>query len=528
MPMRSARQGERLALWSAFEFDLGTLGLRKHGIRLRIEQKPAQILARLLEEPGHVVGRDELVNLLWPGEQHGDFDQRLNKAIHKVRCSLGDDPANPRFVQTLSCNGYRFIADVELVSRNGRSAAALAPSNAAQKEDQPLPEQFDHSGQREGLVWVEPQDSAVYTSDIMLGDQAGTVTRSGLGRVSLSRPFIGGRAWRIVAILMIVAIPLVVWTIHRMATPQAVIRFTIAPPENASVAAGEASISPDGHKLAFLARSRSDKDTVLWVRPLDGLTAEPIPGTEGARWPFWSPDSQQIGFTGDGKLEKVAVAGGVPQMICNLAGPAAAGTWSRDGVILFASLINGALYRVPDTGGTPTLVVAPDPIRHERYWFPQFLPDGRHFLFHVTSGVSGEYLVQAGSLGSKDVKNLEQVASYALYAPPGYLLYMDQKALMARPFNLRRLDFTGPALKVAENAGAGQGYGYLSVSATGVLTYAPWLSEAVDQMAWFNREGQKLGTLGPPGRYINPAVSPDGTRVAGGRGDERQSRRLGL
>ncbi len=517
MPMRSTRQGERLALWSAFEFDLGTLGLRKHGIRLRIEQKPAQILARLLEEPGQVVGRDELVNLLWPGEQHGDFDQRLNKAIYKVRCSLGDDPANPRFVQTLSCNGYRFIADVEFVSRNGRSASVLAPNDAGQKENQPLPEQFDHSGQREGLVWVEPQRSTVYTSDIMHGDQAGTVTRSGLDRVSLSRLFFGGRAWRIVSILIIAAIPLVVWTIHRMPAPQPVIRFTIAPPENASVAAGEASISPDGHMLAFLARSGTDKVPVLWVRPLDSLTAEPIPGTEGARWPFWSPDSQEIGYSGEGNLEKVAVAGGMPQTICHLVGPAAAATWSRDGVILFSTL-QGSLYRVLDTGGTPTLIAAPDPVRHEGgYSFPQFLPDGRHFLFlfHETSGVSGEYRVEAGSLDSKSVKDLAQVTSYALYAPPGYLLYMDQNALMARPFDLRALDFTGPA-RVAENVAADRGYGNFSVSATGVLTYSAWLSEAIDQMAWFNRAGLELGTLGPPGRYIDPALSPDGTRVAVG------------
>jgi DNA-binding winged helix-turn-helix (wHTH) protein len=129
--MRYTRQGERLALWSAFEFDLETLRLRKHGTRLRMEHKPAQLLARLLEEPGKVVRREELVNLLWPEEQHGDFDQRLNKAIHKVRRVLGDDPANPRFVQTLSRYGHRFIADVEFVSANGCS---LAERSSAKRE----------------------------------------------------------------------------------------------------------------------------------------------------------------------------------------------------------------------------------------------------------------------------------------------------------------------------------------------------------------------------------------------------------
>jgi TolB-like protein/DNA-binding winged helix-turn-helix (wHTH) protein/Tfp pilus assembly protein PilF len=119
--IRPMQKRESLAFWSAFDFDLETLELRKHGTRLRMEQKPAQLLRRLLERPGEVVGRDELANLLWPGEQHGDFDQRLNKAIHKLRSILGDDPANPRYVQTLSGTGYRFIADVSIVNGNGAS-----------------------------------------------------------------------------------------------------------------------------------------------------------------------------------------------------------------------------------------------------------------------------------------------------------------------------------------------------------------------------------------------------------------------
>ncbi len=126
--MDSNRNGERFALWSAFEFDLETLELRKHGIRLRMEQKPAKLLARLLEQPGRLVGRDELVNLLWPGEQHGDFDQRLNKAVHKLRSTLGDAPANPRFVQTFSRHGYCLIADIAFVGGNGFSSGERSPA----------------------------------------------------------------------------------------------------------------------------------------------------------------------------------------------------------------------------------------------------------------------------------------------------------------------------------------------------------------------------------------------------------------
>lgn len=126
--MGSTRHEGRLAVWSSFEFDLDTLQLQRRGLRLRLEQKPAQVLARLLAEPGELVERDELVKLLWPDEAHGGFDQRLNKAVHKVRCTLGDDPANPCFVQTLSRSGYRFIADVEFVGGNGCSTAERFPA----------------------------------------------------------------------------------------------------------------------------------------------------------------------------------------------------------------------------------------------------------------------------------------------------------------------------------------------------------------------------------------------------------------
>lgn len=121
MVARSIPHKGRLAVWSSFEFDLQTLRLRKFGLRLRLEHKPAQVLTCLLEHPGEIVDRDELVKYLWPDEAHGDFDKRLNKAIHKLRVILGDDPANPRYIQTLSGTGYRFVADVAFAGGNASS-----------------------------------------------------------------------------------------------------------------------------------------------------------------------------------------------------------------------------------------------------------------------------------------------------------------------------------------------------------------------------------------------------------------------
>jgi DNA-binding winged helix-turn-helix (wHTH) protein/tetratricopeptide (TPR) repeat protein len=216
--MPSVRQEERLALWSAFEFDLGTLRLRKHGIRLRLEQKPAQLLARLLEEPGQAVGREELVKLLWPGERHGDFDHRLNKAIHKLRSGLGDDPGDPRFVQTLSGYGYRFIGEVKFERRNGLSAARAISNGGVQKGDQPLPDQ-EAPSRSEGPV-VPPLRGWPDANGHM-ADETEKASRSGFGGSSIAVLFRRPIAWIIAAGLVIAATFLSHWSTRRTAHPSA-------------------------------------------------------------------------------------------------------------------------------------------------------------------------------------------------------------------------------------------------------------------------------------------------------------------
>jgi serine/threonine protein kinase/Tol biopolymer transport system component len=328
--------------------------------------------------------------------------------------------------------------------------------------------------------------------------------------------------WVLGATAILVAIA--AWLLIKPEPTPGVLRFPVAPPENLSlVNGGELSISPDGHYLAFVARAGPDKLPSLWLRPLDNLTAEPIPGTEGANMPFWSPDSRQIGFGAGGKLKKVSVPGGTPETLCDAYGTG--GTWNQDGVILFAS--NGSLYRISDTGGTPTLVAAPDQGRHETaYRFPQFLPDGHHFLLQMRATVSDQALIAAGSLDSKTVQRIAQASTNALYAPPGYLFYLDRGTLMARPFNAKALRFTAPAVPVAQSVGhfAGPDYGFFSVSRAGVLAYDTISGAATSQLTWFNRSGKKLGTIGQPDIYATPALSPDGTRLAvtvgeNGRGD---------
>ncbi|HEX8713891.1 MAG TPA: protein kinase, partial [Terracidiphilus sp.] len=286
---------------------------------------------------------------------------------------------------------------------------------------------------------------------------------------------------------------------------QPVIRFAIPLSENSElVNGGMMSISPDGHTLAFVAATGSDRPRTLWLRPLDHLTAQPIPGTEGALLPFWSPDSQQIGFfTTDGKLKKIAISAGLPQTLCDAKGAGA--TWNREGVILFSN--SGGLYRVADTGGPPTLVLAADPAHQIGYGFPQFLPDGRHFLFQVPFQPDHQNL-WVGSLGSKTVQQLASISSEVYYAAPGQLVYLDQDSLVARPFDPKALRFTGPAVPIIQSVGPiSRRYGNFSVSPAGVLAYGAGsnsLEDTPGQMTWFSRSGKKLNTVGQPDIYSNP------------------------
>jgi Tol biopolymer transport system component len=301
--------------------------------------------------------------------------------------------------------------------------------------------------------------------------------------------------------------------------PRHVMRFTVTPPKN-TTQSGDAgmSLSPDGRKLAFVTAPSPGQPAKLWVRPLDSLTATPLQGTEGAQFPFWSPDGNDLGFFANGKLEKVAISGGPPQTLCADQGAGGA-TWSKSGVIVFAS--HRRLYRVPAAGGTPTLVAAPDHSRDEGFYVaPQFLPDGRHFLFLILRAhfAGNRFLMGVGSLDSKKVERLSAAGSKALYASPGYLLYMNQTTLMARPFDPGELKFTGQAVPIAEGVALNGGYGHFAVSQTGALAYGTGGSETLSQMVWVNRKGEKVETVGKPGLYTDPAVSPDGTKIAVGVG----------
>ena len=363
-------------------------------------------------------------------------------------------------------------------------------------------------------------DARITIEEILSGDSAGA-TVAGAPIVGTAQPSRVRRVlpWALGATTLICA-GIAAWLVFRPAPQLNVVRFELAPPANAQlVLGGEMSLSPDGRVLAFVTQPASDKPTTLWLRPLDSVSAHPIPGTDGAVGPFWSVDSQQLGFEAAGKLMKLAISGGTVQTICDVDGFTGA-TWNREGVIVFSNA--GSLYRVAETGGEPSLAVAPDASRHETsLGFPEFLPDGKHFIFQALTGTSNDNILEAGALDSKTVKSIGQMDAQAYYAAPGYLFYTDQRTLFARPFSARALRFTGPALPITQNVARMPYYNfsYFSVSSAGVLAYQDVAVGGLNQITWFNRSGEKLGTIGQVEIHTAPALSPDGSQFAVATGD---------
>jgi len=324
-------------------------------------------------------------------------------------------------------------------------------------------------------------------------------------------------AWSLAAVLALIAAGLGAraWLAQRVSVAPAIVSQILPPPDTNVVFggydAGPPAISPDGKRLAFVAADADGKQE-LWVRPLDAVTAQPLAGTDGASWPFWSPDGKYLGFYADDHLKKVVVSGGPVQTLCSASALSASwkiagASWNQVGTILFSS--DGSLYRVPEAGGEPSLVATPNSAEGEvAYGEPQFLPDGRHFLFGIKILNAVPYAA-VGLLDSKKIQRLAGVSSEAIYASPGYLLYAQGGELLARAFDAKRLRFDGEPVSIGGDAQGG-----LTSSQNGILAYQAGAGSGEDQMVWFNRKGEKIGTVGQPGAYEAPAISPDGTKAA--------------
>jgi serine/threonine protein kinase len=306
---------------------------------------------------------------------------------------------------------------------------------------------------------------------------------------------------------------------HDRASPASeTARFSVYPPEkavfsgppNITVPVPQFALSPDGRAMVFVANS-SGSDPMIWLRSIDQVTAHPLPGTEHAQIPFWSPDSRWLGFFAEGKLKKIPVAGGPVQVLTDVS-DAFGGSWSTDGSIIFAKL-SSAIFRVSSFGGIVTAVTKVDTIMNAHRW-PQFLPDGRHFLFHIQSGDSEHRGIYAGSLDGGIQKFLVHTESSAVYAAPGYLLYVDGDTLLGQAFDVARLEIKGEPFTVAEHVGRSTGFSIgASTSSTGMVAYAAAILHR-GRLTWFDRAGNSLDSVGVEGDYSDFRLSPNGQMLA--------------
>jgi Tol biopolymer transport system component len=323
-------------------------------------------------------------------------------------------------------------------------------------------------------------------------------------------------AWALVALAVLVigalAIPATLY-VRRAAPEPALTRLEVVTPPTSD--AFSFALSPDGRQLAFVANG--EKGSQLWLRPLDQVRAQPLAGTEGASYPFWAPDNRAMGFFADGKLKRIDLTGGVVQVLAD-APSARGGTWNPDGVIVFAPTTTDPLLRMAATGGTVAPVTRLAAGQGSHRW-PQFLPDGRRFLFLMALGQPQTHGIYVGSLDGGEPTRVMPAETAAAYAAPGYLLLVSQGLLAAYPFDVARATVAGEPMPVAQGVGTNDGaiHSAFTVSAAGVLAHRAGAGTgARRQLVWIDRTGKMLGGIGPADEnaLAYPELPPDGQRVA--------------
>ena len=476
-------QGQVLYEFESYRLDPVQRVLKRGDEFVPLAPKAFDVLLTLVESAGRPVDKKDLLDRVWPDTfvEEGS----LTQSISILRKVLEQGGGGIQYIETISKRGYRFSAPVKVLE-SVPGDAEFPVSNGSRTDSASGGNGPGAKANWERRLWL-------------------TVVAA-LAVLALAEPYL-------------------------LKSPKVEIgpiRFVLSPPEGTRIHPASA-VSPDGSKVAFVAIDRSGS-RALWVRPVASEAMHRLDDTEGALLPFWSPDSEQIGFFADGKIKILPVAGGSARIVCEQRYPGG-GTWNRDGVILFSQ--SGRLYRVSAAGGAPVPVMELDIGRGEMaHTFPQFLPDGRRFLFftEISGGVgrgarSGTYLA---SLDSSDRRLLMASRYRAAFAPPDHLLFVQNGSLVAQKVDLKRGLVTGEPAHVANQVtvrldrffvnpqpglaidGGGAAF---SVSDNGVLLYHSG-SPPKSQLVWYDRDGTRLGTAGEPREYAQVRLAPDDRHAA--------------
>jgi DNA-binding winged helix-turn-helix (wHTH) protein/Tol biopolymer transport system component len=449
-----------------FAFDRQSRLLWRDGAEIALPPRVLGVLEVLIDRPGQVVARQDLLDGVW--KDAFVTDTSLAEAVSFLRQALGDDPQAPRYIQTVHRRGYRFLAPVTEISDRGQTG-------------------------------VKPGS-----------DQGQTGVRL--------RPSVGWQLlpWSVAALCAVLATT-AIWRTARMPAPDApvVARFEVRPVDGTSFdrRGPSLAISADGRLLAWSACEAASGTCAVYIRPVDRLDASRLPGTEGGAAPFFSPDGRWIGFFADGKLKKIAAAGGSPSIVADAPAPGGA-AWGADGRIAFGGTPAGGLSIVSDQGGAVTILTTPRTERGElRHILPSWLPGGRGLVFTSASSpvadAPGDLAVIA--LGSASHGILRPGVSRAASAGTGYLLISSGGDLQAAAFDERTLTLSGSADSVLTSiTGGNGGVAEFAISPAGTL--AAIRSARPGRYGWTDGGEEDAG---PIGRLTSIAVSPDSRRAAG-------------
>ena len=443
-----------------FSLDPRSRQLWRDGVRLQLPPRALDALAYLVDNRHRVVEKDEIIAAAW--RDVAVTDDSLIHAISVIRRALGDDAAHASFIETIPRRGYRFMAAVEL-------------------DGQPVPTS------PERITGAGPLEVSVV--------RPGLPTRTRYGMAAAA------------AVLLAITATTAYWSLLANGSGTAAVRVEqAAPPGTAIVSGGVAS--PTGRHLAFVAQDESGQ-TSLWLRALDSPEPRRLRRTEGASKPFFSPDGESLAFFSRGRLLATDLAGRAVRTIAAADVTVAGGSWGSAGVLLFADWPTG-IYSVLANGGPITQLTRLNHAALEvAHAWPHFLPDGKHFLYQVISRDSTQAGVYVGRVDARGSVRVLDRATAAAYAPPGFLLYLQQDLLMAQPFDAARLSLTGRPVLLARGLRAPSLFdGHVISGSREMLAFREGASS--QQLTRVDRSGAHQQAVDVPASMVNFRVSPDG------------------